>query len=122
MNLRCCNRIRHPKVSFRASVGDIIGIFFLGGFFGGILFLVGWVVFYALWSSIDTGEYGSRAWYGIRHGVGYLVLLIAIIKIAPTFMKILSFFVNYRLKISSNCQICNDEQVHVDLPTKADPF
>jgi len=122
MKYRCCRKFRHPKVFFRASIADLIGIIFLGGFFGGIFYLIGWGVFAALMSSVETGEFGDRTWYGVRQGAGYLVILVALIKGAPIFLKILSFFVNFKLKITSNCNSCGNEVIHIDLPTEEDPF
>ncbi len=122
MKYRCCNSFRRPAISFRASPLDLFGIIFLGGFFGGIFYLIGWGVFSALMSSVGSGEFGERTWYGARQGAGYLVILIALVKGAPIFLRILSFFVNFKLKISSTCKQCGSEANHIDLPTVQDPF
>lgn len=122
MKYRCCNRIKKPIIFFRANLGDLVGILFLGGFFGGIFYLIGWAVFAALMSLIDSGEFGNRTWYGARQGVGYLVVLIFLIKGVPVFLKILSLFINFKLKLTATCSSCGNESVHLDLPTDKDPF
>ncbi len=122
MKYRCCRKFRYPRLSFKASTADVIGIVFLGGFFGGILYLIGWAVFTALMSSIETGEFGDRTWYGARQGAGYLMILIALIKGTPIFLKTLTFFVNFKLRVGSTCRSCGNEVIYIDLPTKEDPF
>jgi len=122
MKYRCCNKILRPKFSFQASIGDLIGIIFLGGFFGGIFYLIGWSLFSSLMSSFESGELGERSSFGVRQGMGNLVFLICLIKGLPIFLKILTFFVDYRLIIKAICKGCNKEHIYVDEPTKADPF
>ncbi|MGY0216492.1 hypothetical protein ACWJJH_03775 [Endozoicomonadaceae bacterium StTr2] len=108
-----------------ASSGDLIGIVFLALFFGGIYFLIGWAVLSALVSSLETGAFGEITWYGfypVREGGGVLLLLFGLIKGIPIFLKVLTFFVNYKLTLKSICSICGDEKSHIDLPDKKDPF
>lgn len=107
---------------FRASLGDLIGLVFLGGFFGGIYVLIGWAVSAGLWASIESGKIGDRTLFGVREGTGLVVVLFLLVKGMPIFLHILSFFVDYRLKIEGRCKICGDERLLVDAPSKADPF
>lgn len=122
MKLQCCNKLRRPKVSFKANKGDLIGIVFLGGFFGGILFLIGWLTIALMISAISSGDFGERTWTGSRSGMGYILVIFLIYKATPYFFKILSFFVDYKLRVSSTCSVCGDKAEHVNLPSKADPF
>lgn len=122
MNYRCCGKVKWPKIWFRASFIDFIGIVFVGAFFIGVYLLVGWVVSVALWSAIESGEFGNRTWYGARQGTGALIALILLMRGMPIFFKILTFFVNYQLKVETRCRACGTKQMLVDLPTKEDPF
>ncbi len=109
-------------MSFKASFADLLGILFLGGFFGSIYLLIGWAVSAGLWASIESGDIGSRTYFGAREGTGLLVALILLVKGIPIFLKILSYFVNYRLRIRGECKICGENRLLLDAPDKSDPF
>lgn len=121
--LRCCNKLKRPTFSFKASIGDLIGILFLGGFFGGILFLIAWAVAALTIQSLASGEFWDDRRIG-RGTVGstYVIALGFILLAVPKLLKLLSFFVNFKLKFSTTCKRCNHEQVLLDLPTGKDPF
>ena len=122
VDLKCCGKFLKPSVLFRASSADLLGILFLGGFFGGIYLLIGWAVSAGLWASIESGEIGSRTYFDAREGTGLLVALILLVKGMPIFLKILSYFVNYQLRIHGTCRVCGDKRLLVDAPDKSDPF
>ncbi len=119
MPYKCCNKIRRPKLFFRASIGDMIGILFLGGFFGSILFLIGWAFFSAMASEIN--DYGKDS-FDVRAVAAYLLFIALIIKALPYFFKLLSFFIDFKLTYKTVCNQCNKEIIKLDLPTKNDPF
>jgi len=122
VNLKCCGKFLKPRVSFKASFADLLGILFLGGFFGGIYLLIGWAVSAGLWASIESGEIGSRTRFGAREGTGLLVALFLLVKGMPIYLKILSYFVNYQLRIRGECKVCGDKRLLLDAPDKSDPF
>lgn len=122
MGYSCCGKLRKPKIWLKASIGDLVGIAFLGSFFGGIYIFIGWALSAGLWASIEAGEFGNRTWYGARNGTGFLIVLFLLVKGMPVFLRVLSLFVDYKLRVESKCNICGDEKLLIDLPTKADPF
>jgi len=126
MNYRCCGKIVKPKVRFKANPADIFGIVIVGGFFLVILLLIAWGLTAALWSSILSGEFGERRRiYGIftlRNGSSLVTGLMALVIVIPIFLRVLTFFVDYKLKIETHCRICGNRKIVVDLPDKEDPF
>ena len=122
MDLKCCGKFRKPNTVFKASFADLVGIIFLGGFFGGVYLLIGWAVSAGIWASIESGEFGNRTYFRAREGTGLLIALILLVKGIPIFLRVLSYFVNYRLIIQGRCRVCGDQKMLVDAPDKSDPF
>ncbi|MFG1497873.1 hypothetical protein ABMA57_14675 [Saccharospirillum sp. HFRX-1] len=126
MNYRCCGKISRPKVHFKANPADVFGIAIVGGFFLVVLLLIAWGLTAALWSSMLSGEFGEhRRVYGIfilRSGSGLITGLMALVIVIPIFLRVLTFFVDYKLIIETHCRLCGSRKIVVDLPDKEDPF
>ena len=126
MNYRCCGKITWPKIRFRANPADLFGIAIVGGFFLVVFLLIAWGLTAALWSSMLSGEFGERRQvYGIftlRTGYGIVSGLMAFAIAMPIFLRVLTFFVDYKLIVETHCRLCGNRKIVVDLPDKEDPF
>ena len=54
---KCCYVILIPKIKYRASMIDSIGLAILLGFFLNLALLISWVASESLVSSIEVGNY-----------------------------------------------------------------
>jgi len=88
--------------------------------------LIAWGLTAALWSSFLSGEFREyRRVYGIpisRNGSSLVTGLMALVIVIPIFLRVLTFFVDYKLKVETYCRICGSRKIVVDLPDKEDPF
>lgn len=119
---KCCNRILIPKISYRASLIDSIGLVILLSFFLAIVSLIAFGAASWLVYDIQSGKIGERDVFGIREGGGGILLLFGIYKLLPKAINAFSFLVNYKLKITGTCKHCGLEHVIANYPTNNDPF
>ena len=77
---KCCNRILIPKVFYKASFVDSIGLAVLLSFFLTIVALIAYGAASWLVSDIESGRFGDRNIFGVREGGGAILLLFGIYK------------------------------------------
>jgi len=119
---KCCDKILIPKIRYRASIIDSLGLVILLGFFLSIASLVAWGLSAWLISMVvDVG--GLEELEGlIKQSSVVVLLLYGLYKFLPKLINMFSYFVNYSLKVTSTCNVCNSEHVLAEYPEKNDPF
>jgi|TARA_B100001063_G_scaffold202743_1_gene196630 hypothetical protein len=117
---KCCGSVLIPKIIYKASLMDSIGLVVLLGFFLSILSLVAWLISYPLVSLLFSGTGSMRG-----HGevFGFLIfLLIAIGKFSQKVINACSYLVDYKLEVTTRCPKCGNYQSLVSYPKNEDPF
>ena len=120
---KCCNKILIPKIKYKASIVDSIGLIILLGFFLSIAALVAlglsaWLVSIAV--TVDVSFEGLEDFLGL--GSGVVLMLFGLYKFLPKLINMFSYFVNYSLRVTSTCKACNFEHVLAEYPKTNDPF
>jgi hypothetical protein len=118
---KCCNKLLVPKIRYKASIIDSIGLTILLGFFLSIASLIAFGLAAALVSDVEDGTFGDRTWFG-RNGGGILLLFFGLYKLLPKVINACSYLVNYKLTVKSICKICCKEHSLIDLPNNDNPF
>lgn len=118
---KCCNKTLIPKIRYRASIMDSIGLTILLSFFLSIATLIALGLSSLLVFQVTDGSFGERQWYG-RTGTGIAALLFGLYWFLPKFINACSYLVNYKLKVVSTCKHCNTEHLLADYPKNHDPF
>lgn len=118
---KCCDKILIPRISYKASIIDSIGMTILLGFFLTIAAFIAWGLSAWIVSMISDGTFGDRQWYG-RTGGGAVFLLFGLYKFLPKMINACSYLVNYTLKVTSKCRLCNKEYTLAEYPKCHDPF
>jgi hypothetical protein len=119
---KCCNKYLVPKIYYRASIIDSIGLMVFLGFILLIASFFAWFISGWLVSIAEDGDLGKRNSYGGREGSAAIVLLYVIYKVLPKIINACSYLVDYKLKITSTCKVCNTECTLADYPKTNDPF
>lgn len=117
MKLKCCDKLLIPKVSFKASIIDIIGLTILLSFFLTIAFGIAYAGSSMFIEEILDGE---RSYH--RDGAGGIFVLFILYKLLPKFINACGFLVNYKLAVKTKCKTCSNTNVIVSLPTNEEPF
>lgn len=118
---KCCNKLLPPKITYKASVLDSIGLAIFLSFFLSIAGLIAWGLSAWLVSMAIDGTLGERNWYG-RTGTGTILLIYGLYKFLPKFINACSYLVNYRLRITSQCSSCKKEYTLAEYPKSHDPL
>jgi len=119
---KCCGRILLPRIRYRASIIDSIGLGILLSFFLGIACLIAWAAASTLISSVEDGSINERDFFGHRTVPGGVFVLMFLYYFLPKFINASSYFVNYKLTISSVCRACGKEHQLANYPKSEDPF
>lgn len=119
---KCCNKILIPKIKYRASIIDSIGLTILLGFFLGIAFLIAWAGAASLVSSVEDGSIGERGVFGQRSVPGGFIIFVFLYYFLPKFINACTYLVNYQLKITSLCKVCGKRHQLATYPKSDDPF
>jgi len=119
---KCCGRILIPKIKYKASIIDSIGLAILLSFFLGIIFIIAWAGAASLVSSVANGTITDRGILGQRTVPGGIIVLAFLYYVLPKFINACSYLVNYQLNINSVCRLCNKEHQLANYPKSHDPF
>jgi len=119
---KCCNKYLVPKIKYRASIIDSIGLTILLSFFLGIAFLIAWLGAASLVSSVEDGSISERGILGQRTIPGGLIVFAFLYYFLPKFINACSYLVNYKLNISSVCASCGKQHELASYPKADDPF
>jgi len=119
---KCCNKYLIPKIKYRASIIDSIGLTILLSFFLGIALLIAWLGAASLVSSVEDGSIAERGILGQRTVPGGLIVFAVLYYFLPKFINACSYLVNYELNISSVCKSCGKQHELANYPKSDDPF
>ena len=119
---KCCNKYLVPNIYYRASIIDSIGLAIFLGFILLIASFFAWCMASWLISIAENGTLGKRHWYGGREGGGAIIFLYALYKILPKIINACGYLVDYKLKITSTCKVCQSKRTLADYPKIKDPF
>ncbi len=117
---KCCGSVLIPKVIYKASLMDSVGLVILLIFFLSILSLVAWIISYPL-VSVLFSESGSVRGHGEVFGF-MVVLLIALGKFSSKVINACSYLVDYKLEVTTKCPKCGSHQLLASYPKNEDPF
>ncbi|WP_444894180.1 hypothetical protein ACJJIE_07725 [Microbulbifer sp. TRSA001] len=96
---KCCGKYLIPKIDYKASLLDSLGLCILLGFFIGIAIIATWLASVTLVSSIEGGSFTERGIFGQRIVPGGVVVLLFLYYFLPKVINASSYLVNYTLKI-----------------------
>ena len=117
---KCCDSVLIPKIAYKASIIDSIGLIILLSFFLSILSVVAWLISYPLVSALLNISGSIR---GIGEIFTFLVIvLIGLGKFASKVINACSYLVNYTLKITTKCNTCGKHKILASFPKDEDPF
>ena len=118
---KCCGNTLIPKIRYKASIMDSIGLVILLGFFLSIFGLIAWGL--SAWLiSIVADDAGSYTKGMVRTAAGILLILYGLYKFLPKFINAFSYLVNYKMTITAKCKCCGKESVLANYPKSKDPF
>lgn len=118
---KCCDKTLIPKIRYKASIMDSIGLMILLGFFLSIFGLIAWGLSALLVSIIADGV-GAYTSGTLRVCAGILVILYGLYRFLPKLINAFSFLVNYKMTIAAKCKSCGKEYVLANYPKNEDPF
>jgi len=118
---KCCGKTLIPKIRYKASVMDSIGLVVLLGFFLSIFGLIAWGLSAWLVSIVVDGA-GSYTRGMVRTAAGILVILYGLYKFLPKLINAFSYLVKYKMTITAKCKSCGKEYVLANYPKSDDPF
>jgi hypothetical protein len=119
---KCCNKVLIPKIKYKASIADSIGLSIFLGFFLTIAFIVAWIACSAFIADVADGtviEDGIIRRKALPSG---LLTLIFLYFFLPKFIYASSFLLNYTLNITAKCKVCRKKHELAKYPTNVDPF
>lgn len=123
--MKCCERYYWPRVKLRASPVDLIGLGVFLILFFSVLAGISYLIVSIIWASIEEGTFLQRRWVygiGVREGVTPIVILFCMYCSLPKFLHVCSFFVNYKIRVSTLCKECGKEKVKFIAPSENEPF
>ncbi|WP_139169350.1 hypothetical protein [Microbulbifer yueqingensis] len=118
---KCCGKTLIPKIRYKASIMDSVGLVILLGFFLSIFGLIAWGLSALLVSIVADGA-GSYTRDLVRTAAGILVILYGLYKFLPKLINAFSYLVNYKMTITAKCKSCGKEYVLANYPKSEDPF
>lgn len=118
---KCCDKLLIPRIRYRASIIDSLGLVVLLGFFLSIAFVIAWLASASIFSMMSDGSLGERRGFG-RKGTVALAVLLFLYMFLPKLINACSYLVDYKLKIFAKCKVCGAETIVADYPKNGNPF
>lgn len=116
---KCCDKTLIPRIYYRASIIDSVGLAILLGFFLSVLGIIAWGIS-AIFVKSFFEDPGSNEL--ARRGTGGLVILYGLYKFLPKLINACSYLVNYKLTVTTRCKTCGENYILADYPKNKDPF
>lgn len=117
----CCNKWVIPKINYKASILDSIGLAILLSFVLSFAALIAWALSYWVVSMAFAHVSEKHLWNKLSFASA-MFMLFCWYKFISKLIHACSFLVNYRMIISGGCKVCGKQFLLAQYPKNQEPF